>query len=84
MAAGWSKEQTKALVGIWGEENIQSALDGVVRNKTIYQKVAVALNALGHNKSWEQCRTKVKNLVQKYKKVSTAYWKLHTPQEISI
>ena len=69
MAAGWCAEETKALVGIWGEAEVQQALDGVVRNKTIYQKVATALNALGYEKNWQQCRTKVKNLVQRYKKV---------------
>lgn len=71
MASGWSKAETQSLIGIWGEEKIQRALDGVVRNKTIYQKVAVAMNSLGHSKSWQQCRTKIKNLVQRYKKVST-------------
>lgn len=70
MAAGWTSNETKALIGIWGEEEIQNALDGVVRNKTIYQKVAVAMGELGYIKTWQQCRTKIKNLVQKYKKVS--------------
>ena len=51
MAAGWCAEETKALVGIWGEAEMQQALDGVVRNKTIYQKVATALNALGYEKT---------------------------------
>ena len=70
MAAGWTSNETKAFIGIWGEEEIQNALDGVVRNKTIYQKVAVAMGELGYIKTWQQCRTKIKNLVQKYKKVS--------------
>ena len=70
MAAGWTADETKALIGIWGEEEVQNALDGVVRNKTIYQKIAAAMARLGYAKTWQQCRTKVKNLVQKYKKVS--------------
>lgn len=68
MAADWTQE-TKALIGIWGEAEVQNALDGVVRNKTIYQKVAGVMNMLNYAKTWQQCRTKVKNLVQKYKKV---------------
>ena len=68
MVAGWTSEDTKALIGIWGEEEVQNALDGVVRNKTIYQKVASAMAGLGYVKTWQQCRTKVKNLVQKYKR----------------
>ena len=70
MAAGWTSAETQALIAIWGEEEIQNALDGVVRNKTIYLKVARAMDELGHAKTWQQCRTKVKNLVQKYRKVS--------------
>ena len=69
MAAGQYAEKTKALIGIWGEAEVQQALDGMVRNKTIYQKVATALNALGYEKTWQQYRTKVKNRVQRYKKV---------------
>ena len=67
MAAGWTSEETRALIAIWGEEEIQNALDGVVRNKTIYAR---AMAELGYDKTWQQCRTKVKNLVQKYRKVS--------------
>ena len=29
MAAGWSAEATRALITIWGEENIQEQLDNV-------------------------------------------------------
>ena len=65
MAAGWTSEETKALIRIWGEEEVQNALNGIVRNKTIYQKVASAMASLDYVKTWQHCRTKVKNLVQK-------------------
>ena len=35
MAAGWSNEETKALLGIWGAADVQSQLDRIVRNKMI-------------------------------------------------
>ena len=69
MAAGWSAEATRALLSVWGEQNIQSQLDGVVRNKVIYEKVAESLHELGYDFTWKQCRTKVKNLTQSYRKV---------------
>ena len=53
-----------------GDEEVQRTLDCVVRNKTIYQKVSARMARLNYDKTWEQCRTKIKNLVQKYKKVS--------------
>ena len=54
---------------IWGAANIQSQLDGIVRNRTIYRKIAADHTALGYDRTWQQCKTKIKNMVQKYKKV---------------
>ena len=42
--AGWSNDKTKALLGILGASEVQSQLDGVVRNRTIYEKVAAQLH----------------------------------------
>jgi hypothetical protein len=70
MAAGWSAEQTSALLGIWGDDEVQAKLDGVVRNKSIYQSIASQLVELGYEKTWKQCKVKIKNLIQRYKKVS--------------
>ena len=41
--AAWSNDETKALLGIQGASEVQSQLDGVVRNRTIYEKVAAQL-----------------------------------------
>ena len=39
MAAGWSVQETRVLVSIWEEADVQSQLDGVVRNKVVYEKI---------------------------------------------
>ena len=70
MAAGWSAEETRALVGVWGQENVQSELDGVTRNRTVFERIAKEMRELGFERTWQQCRTKIKNLTQKYGKVS--------------
>ena len=70
MAGIWTHDETKALLGIWGDANVQRQLDGIVRNKSIYQKIASGMVSLGYDRTWQQCKTKIKNLVQKYKKVS--------------
>ena len=69
MAGVWTHEETRVLLGIWGDANVQRELDGIVRNKTIYQKIATEMETRGYNRTWQQCKTKIKNLVQKYKKV---------------
>ena len=70
MAGGWTHAETKALIDIWREQNVQEQLDNVRRNKDIYVKVAKELADLGYSKTWKQCRVKVKNLTQKYRKVT--------------
>uniref|UniRef100_A0A1X7V6C0 Myb/SANT-like DNA-binding domain-containing protein n=1 Tax=Amphimedon queenslandica TaxID=400682 RepID=A0A1X7V6C0_AMPQE len=70
MAAGWSAEATAALLAIWGEENVQEQLDGVARNRSIYERILSKLKEKSFNYNWKQCRTKVKNLTQQYRKVS--------------
>ena len=40
MAGGWTNDATKALIGIWGESNVQNQLDNVKRNRDIYEGIA--------------------------------------------
>ena len=56
--AGWTDDATKALLSIWGEHNIQDQLDGVKRNKYIYDKIASELTENGFQFTAKQCRTK--------------------------
>ena len=65
----WCEEEIKALIKIWGEENIQSQLDGAVRNKNVYMEIAKQLSTQGYDRDWEQCKNKVKNLKKIYREV---------------
>lgn len=73
MAGSWNVEETKALIAIWGQENVQSQLDRVHRNRDVYQRIAMELEDTGYVKTWQQCRTKIKNLSQKYRKVNISF-----------
>ncbi|XP_011406090.1 PREDICTED: zinc finger and SCAN domain-containing protein 29-like [Amphimedon queenslandica] len=73
MAAGWSAEPTAALLAIWGDENVQKQLDGVARNRSIYEKISSKLKEKSFNYNWKQCRTKVKNLTQRYRKIKDGH-----------
>ena len=70
MAGSWNVEETKALIAIWGQENVQSQLDRAHRNRDVYKRIAMELEDIGYVKTWQQCQTKIKNLTQKYRKVS--------------
>ena len=69
MAAGWTNNETRALIGVWSEAEIQSQLDGVSRNRVIYEGISTKLRDLGYHKTWTQYRSKIKNMTVKYRKV---------------
>ena len=54
MAGPWSAEETKALLDVWGADSVQGHLNGVVRNRVVYQKVANSMMELGYERSWQQ------------------------------
>ena len=45
-------------------------LTGVKRNRPVFKAIAARMVELGWEHMWEQCRTKMKNLVNRYRKVS--------------
>lgn len=63
----WLEDETKTLILVWGEDNVQSQLDGAVRNKTIYGKIAKEMKDHGYTRDWVQCRNKIKNLKKEYR-----------------
>ena len=67
--AAWTDEEIKALISIWGDSKVQQELDGAVRNKSIFVKVQNELEKQGYKRSWQQCRSKIKNLKTQYRKV---------------
>ena len=46
--AEWSVQETRSLLGIWGDADVQSKLDGVVRNRTIYDSDALLTKSGGN------------------------------------
>ncbi len=36
----WSDKEIKTVIAIWGATDLQQQLDGAVRNKVIYEKIA--------------------------------------------
>ena len=64
--AGWNVDETRELISVLGQANVQSQLDGVMRNHVIFERIARDMEELGYERTWQQCRTKIKNLTQKY------------------
>ena len=64
----WTDEEVKTFIAIWGETRIQKELDGAVRNKSVFQSIALRMTESGFDKNWTRCRAKLKNLKTLYKK----------------
>lgn len=62
----WSDVETRTLLNIWGEQDIQTALDGNFRNSFVYRDVARRLGAMGFERTPEQCRVRIKSLKRQY------------------
>ena len=56
MACMWSRSKTVKL----REDNIQEQLEGCHCNKKVYMCIVRKLNDCGYERSFEQCREKIK------------------------
>ena len=56
----WKNEEILSLIAIWGDSKVQAELDGVVRNKSVYQTISKKLRENGYNKDWKQLYKKAK------------------------
>ena len=65
--ASWTDLEVKSLLAIWNDSKIQEELDGAVRNKAVYEKIAQKMKEQGHQPDWKQCPSKVKKT--KYREV---------------
>ena len=60
--------ETLKLIAIWGEEHIQTKLQECKKNKSIYEKIAGEMTDSGYERSYQQCRDKIRKLKGDYKK----------------
>lgn len=53
-AAGWTTEATRALDSVWSQQNVQNELDGVSRNRAIFERISRELRNKGYDKTQQQ------------------------------
>ena len=70
--AAWTDAEVFKLIDLWKEEGIQEHLEGLTRNKHVYEKLAADLTKAGYKKTGKQCRSKIKKLHQEYKKTKNS------------
>ncbi|KAK3745277.1 hypothetical protein QZH41_003742 [Actinostola sp. cb2023] len=64
----WSDNEVKALIAIWRDDKVLKMLNTTHKNSDIYKKMSTEMLALGYNRDYMQCRTKLKHLKTEYTK----------------
>ncbi|EMP24744.1 Zinc finger and SCAN domain-containing protein 29 [Chelonia mydas] len=68
----WGNTELLHLIGIWGEEAVQSQLRSSSRNYDTYGQISRCMIEKGHDWDTLQCRVKVKELRNAYHKTREA------------
>ena len=69
MADTWWFEETKLLIALWSEEAVQHELNTMHNKKLVWDKISQGIADEGYSRSAQQCRVKINNLKQKYRKI---------------
>ena len=65
----WSKPEILKLIEIWSNDALQAQLEGCRRNQDVYERIARELTEAGFERTYQQCRDKLKKLKGDYRKI---------------
>ncbi|XP_018542489.1 uncharacterized protein zgc:113263 isoform X2 [Lates calcarifer] len=58
----WSDQETRTLLEIWGEDNVQLTLRGCLKNRHVFEYISERMSDRGFIRTSEQCYTRIKRL----------------------
>ncbi|XP_070785463.1 uncharacterized protein [Enoplosus armatus] len=58
----WSEEETRTLLEIWGEDNVQLTLRGCLKNRHVFEYISEKMSDRGFIRTSEQCYSRIKRL----------------------
>ena len=67
--AVWTSDEVKVLLTRWAEESVQEQLRSTQRNERVFAQLSSELATQGFDKTTSQCRSKIKLLKRKYKRI---------------
>ena len=62
----WTNDKVATIIDIWANVEIQGQLDGMRRNKKVYERISEEMAARGFVRTFKQCRNKIKWLKHEY------------------
>uniref|UniRef100_A0A3B5AVU8 Uncharacterized protein n=1 Tax=Stegastes partitus TaxID=144197 RepID=A0A3B5AVU8_9TELE len=69
LRAVWTSDEVKVLLTRWAEESIQEQLRSTQRNERVFAQLSSELATQGFDKTTSQCRSKIRLLKQKYRRI---------------
>lgn len=65
----WNHAGTALLISIWSDDSVQKQLQTTLRNQSIWDGVARRMMRKGFRVNGKQCRTRIKNILVRYREV---------------
>lgn len=65
----WNHAGTALLISIWADNSVQKQLRSTLRNQPIWDGVARCMMRKGYRVNGKQCRTRIKNILVRYREV---------------
>lgn len=67
--ASWTLEETKLLLSLWGQDLVQRKVTCQKRTKEVYEKISEKFNQNGYERTADQVRTRVFNMIAEYRRI---------------
>lgn len=67
--ASWTLEETKLLLALWGQDLVHRKESNMKRTKEVYEKIAEKFNQSGFERTADQVRTRVFNMIAEYRRI---------------
>lgn len=67
--ASWTLEETKLLLALWGQDLVQRQTTNQKRTKEVYEKISEKFNLSGYERTADQVRTRVFNMIAEYRRI---------------
>ncbi|XP_063238678.1 uncharacterized protein LOC134540112 isoform X2 [Bacillus rossius redtenbacheri] len=65
----WNHAGTTLLISIWSDSSVQKQLTATLRNQPVWDAIGRYLTKKGFRVSGKQCRTRIKNLLVRYREI---------------
>lgn len=70
--ASWTIEETKMLLSLWGHDMVQRQSSNKKRTKKVYEKISERFIDRGYERTPDQVRTRVFNMIAEYRRILKA------------